>query len=103
MAAPKSHNRAGIYSSVLFFATFGCFIGAIWLAANYTANPAAFEKAYRWIENLSVIPFGIGTYLGIRALYDKNTNPLFPFMGFALNGIMLFRVIYAWLGWAIAW
>lgn len=101
MAAPKPHNRNGIYSSIIFFVSFGCYIGAIWLAVNYTENPATLEKALKWIDNLSIIPFGIGGYLGIRALYQRDTNPLFPFMGFALNGIMVFRVVYAWLGWAL--
>ena len=101
MSAPKPHNRNGIYSSIIFFVSFGCYIGAIWLAVNNTANHDALANTLKWIDNLSVIPFGIGGYLGIKALYQRDTNPLFPFMGFALNGIMVFRVVYAWLGWAL--
>jgi hypothetical protein len=103
MSAPKPHNRNGIYSSIIFFVSFGCYITAIWLAANNAGTTASFESAFKWIDNLSVIPFGVGTYLGIRALYQQGTNPMFPFMGFALNGIMVFKVVYGWLGWAFAW
>ncbi len=103
MSAPKPHNRNGIYSSAIFFVSFGVYIGAIWFAVNNAGTPAALENALKWIDYLSVIPFGIGAYLGIRAIYQRDTNPMFPFMGFALNGIMVFRVVYGWLGWAIGW
>jgi hypothetical protein len=99
----KPHNMLGIYSSVIFFVTFGCWVAAVWIAANNSATPAALEAAVKWIDNLSVIPFGIGTVIGLRALYHRDTNPMFPFAGFALNGIMVFRIVYAWLGWAIGW
>ncbi len=100
---PKPHNKLGIYSNLIFFASFGIWILAVWLAATQTATPAAFEASYKWIVNLSVIPFGIGALMGLQALYQPGHNPMFPFMGFALNGIMVFRVVYNWLGWAFGW
>lgn len=103
MSAPKPHNKQGFYSSVIFFATFACWLAAVWIAAQNAATPAALEVIIKWVDNLSVIPFGIGAYLGLRALYQRDTNPMFPFMGFALNGIMVFRIVYAWLGWALGW
>ncbi|CAN5330976.1 hypothetical protein BH09BAC1_BH09BAC1_16070 [soil metagenome] len=103
MAAIKPHNKPGIYSSAIFLLSFACWVGAVWLAANKTTTPAALENTIKWIDNLSVIPFGIGAFIGLRALYQRDTNPMFPFAGFALNGIMVFRIVYGWLGWAIGW
>ncbi len=103
MSTSKFHNKAAIYSNAVFFAAFICWIVALWLAGRYAPTPASLEIAVKWIDNLCIIPFGVGAYLGLKGIYQKNSSPLFPFMGFVLNGIMVFRIVNEWLIWAFGW
>lgn len=104
MSQRKPHNRLGMISSAIFFVTFTLWAGALWLAfSNSTADldPSMLSKEMDlifWIDVVSFFPFFIGAALGYKAAIQKDTNPMFSFMGFALNGIMAFLFIYRTLG-----
>lgn len=107
MSQKKPHNRLGMISSAIFFVTFTLWAGALWWAFSTSTSdldPSMRSKEMDlifWIDVVTFFPFFIGAALGYKAAIQKDTNPMFSFMGFALNGIMAFLFIYRTLG--ISW
>lgn len=93
------HNKNGILSAVLFAVTFGAWLAALWIYSDKTTGlPDKDMDFIFWVDLVTFFPFLGGAILGGKGLFQRDTSPMFSFLGFALNGIMAFRFIYSVMG-----
>lgn len=96
------HNRNGIISTAIFVGTFAVWLVALWLYSTKVEVVSGKDLDFIfWLDVATFVPFLAGTLLGVKGLYQRDTAPMFSFAGFALNGIMAFKVLYTILG--VSW
>ena len=101
MAENKHTNLFSFYSVLIFVGSTILWGAAVWLGLKYSATPDALNQTVLMTNLVSLLPYSVGAYLGFRGLYQKQGNQFLGFVGFTLNGIMVFRAVYAGALWVM--
>lgn len=96
----RPHNKQGIWSLIIFLVTFGLWLGALALFGNELVKDSKLggTNYFFVLDLVTLVPYLWGFIIGIKGSLNKDTNPALPFAGLALNGIMVFRIVFAVMG-----